>query len=57
MRRRQLRGLWKRLQELAQMELERDQLLLKLGAAKQQYPAAWRLAQVSQRGAKNYDFS
>jgi transposase len=47
MRRRQLRGLWKRLQELAQMELERDQLLLKLGAAKQQYPAAWRLAQVS----------
>jgi hypothetical protein len=39
------------------MELERDQLLLKLGAAKQQYPAAWRLAQVSQRGAKNYDFS
>jgi transposase len=46
MRRRQLRGLWKRLQELAQMELERDQLLLKLGAAKQQYPAAWRLVEV-----------
>ena len=42
MRRRQLKGLWKRLKELAQMELKRDQLLLKLGAARQQYPAAWR---------------
>ena len=43
MRRRQLKGLWKRLKELAQMDLSRDQLLLKLGAAKHQYPAAWRL--------------
>jgi hypothetical protein len=33
MRRRQLKGLWQRLKELAQMELSRDQLLLKLGAA------------------------
>ena len=41
MRRRQLKGLWKRFKELAQMELSRDQLLLKLGAAKHQYPAAW----------------
>jgi transposase len=47
MRRRQLKGLWKRLQELAQMELSRDQLLLKLGAAKHQYPAAWRLVAVT----------
>jgi transposase len=47
MRRRQLKGLWKRLKELVQMDLNRDQLLLKLGAAKQQYPAAWRLARVS----------
>ena len=46
MRRRQLKGLWKRLHELARMELTRDQLLLKLGAAKQQYPAAWRLVAV-----------
>jgi transposase len=45
-RRRKLKGLWKRLGELAQMELSRDQLLLKLGAARQQYPAAWRLVQV-----------
>ena len=43
MRRRQLKGLVQRLQELASMELTRDQLLLKLGAAKNQYPAAWRL--------------
>jgi transposase len=43
MRRRQLKGLWKRLKDLAQMDLSRDRLLLKLGAAKHQYPAAWRL--------------
>jgi transposase len=47
MRRRQLKGLWQRLKELAQMELSRDQLLLKLGAAKHQYPAAWRLVAVA----------
>jgi transposase len=46
MRRRQLKGLVQRLQELASMELTRDQLLLKLGAAKNQYPAAWRLAAI-----------
>jgi transposase len=47
MRRRQLKGLWKRLKELAQMDLSRDPLLLKLGAAKHQYPAAWRLVAVT----------
>jgi transposase len=47
MRRRQLKGLWKRLQELAQMDLSRDPLLLKLGAAQHQYPAAWRLVAVT----------
>ncbi len=45
MRRRQLKGLVKRLKELQQMSLSRDQLLLKLGAAKAQYPVAWRLVQ------------
>ena len=45
-RRRQLKGLWKRLQELQKMELERDGLLLKLGAAKHRFPAAWRLVRV-----------
>ena len=43
MRRRQLKGLVKRLKELQTMELSRDHVLLKLGAAKQQFPAAWRL--------------
>lgn len=44
MRRRQLKQLWKRLPELRQMkQLKRDDLLMKLGAARQQWPAAWRL--------------
>jgi transposase len=44
MRRRQLKRLWQRLKELQRMpRLSRDQLLLKLGAAKSQAPAAWRL--------------
>ena len=38
MRRRQLKGLVNRLKELQQMELSRDHLLLKLGAAKALYP-------------------
>jgi transposase len=46
MRRRQLKGLWKRLKELAGMDLTRDALLMKLGAAKQQAPAAWRLVEI-----------
>jgi transposase len=46
MRRRQLKGLVKRLKDLVKMELSRDQLLLKLGAAKSQFPAAWRLVVV-----------
>jgi len=46
MRRRQLRGLVKRLKELQKMELSRDHLLLKLGAARAQFPAAWRLLEV-----------
>jgi transposase len=46
MRRRQLKGLVKRLKDLAKMELSRDQLLLKLGAAKNQFSAAWRLVAI-----------
>ena len=46
MRRRQLKRLWIRLHELQNMNLSRDGLLLKLGAAKQQAPSAWRLVQV-----------
>ena len=47
MRRRQLKALWKRLPELRQMKhLDRDQLLMKLGAARQQWPTAWRLVAI-----------
>ena len=46
MRRRQLKKLWERLKEIQSMTLQRDQLLLKLGAARQQAPAAWRLVKV-----------
>ena len=44
MRRRQLKKLWRRLNELRQMkQLSRDSLLMKLGAAREQSPLAWRL--------------
>jgi transposase len=46
MRRRQLKRLWNRLHQLQGMELTRDQLLLKLGAAQQQSPSAWRLVHI-----------
>jgi hypothetical protein len=39
MRRRQLQRLWKRSHQLKEMKLRRDELLLKLGAAKQQSPS------------------
>jgi hypothetical protein len=46
-RRKQLTRLWRRLRQLQGMALTRDQLLLKLGAARQRWPAAWRLVQVA----------
>lgn len=47
MRWRQLKWLWKRLRVLKAMKkLKRDDLLLKLGAAKQRAPSAWRLVKV-----------
>jgi transposase len=49
-RRRQMKLLWKRLKELKQMELTRDELLMKLGSAKQQTPAAWRLVAIKTPG-------
>jgi transposase len=47
MRRRQLKGLWKRLQQLQKMELKRDALLKKLGAALHEYPTGARLIQTT----------
>lgn len=46
MRRRQLRWLWARLKKLSTMKLKREQLLMKLGAAKQKTPSAWRLVDI-----------
>jgi hypothetical protein len=45
-RRRRLKQLWKRLHELQQQKLKRDELLLKLGAAKTQAGTAYRLVEI-----------
>src|SRR5213082_4085980 len=44
MRRRQLKRLWARLKQLSTMQLTREELLMKLGAARNQSRTAWRLA-------------
>jgi hypothetical protein len=46
MRRRQLKWLWKRLRELAAMEISREEMLMKLGAARAKAPTAWRLVDI-----------
>jgi transposase len=46
MRRRQLKWLWRRLRQLAGMTLAREELLMKLGAARAQAPTAWRLVTI-----------
>src|SRR6266576_1090966 len=46
MRRRQLKWLWKRLRQIAAMEITREELLMKLGAARSKAPAAWRLVDI-----------
>ena len=43
MRRRQLKWLWARLAQVQAMGLSREALLMKLGAARQKAPTAWRL--------------
>ena len=53
MRRRKLKWLWARLKEIAAMEIDREELLMKLGAARAKAPTAWRLVEieVTSRGA------
>jgi transposase len=46
MRRRKLKWLWARLKEIADMDLDREELLMKLGAARARAWAAWRLVKV-----------
>ena len=46
MRRRRLKKLWRRLRELRGQSLKRDELLLKLGAAKKEAGRAWHLVEI-----------
>jgi hypothetical protein len=46
MRRRQLKWLWKRLRELTGMEISREEMLMKLGAARAKAPTQWRLVDI-----------
>ena len=46
MRRRQMKWLWKRLRELAAMEISREEMLMKLGAARSRAASAWRLVDI-----------
>jgi transposase len=46
MRRRKLKWLWARLRQIAAMRLEREELLMKLGAARAKARAAWRLIDI-----------
>ena len=50
-RRRQLKWLWARLKQLAGMKLTREELLMRLGAARKQARTAWRLLAI--KVAKN----
>ena len=46
MRRRQLKWLWARLKDIAAMDIDREELLMKLGAARSKARAAWRLIDI-----------
>jgi transposase len=46
MRRRKLKWLWARLKQIAAMDLAREELLMKLGAARAKARAAWRLIDI-----------
>jgi transposase len=56
MRRRQLKWLWARLKQIAAMKLSREELLMKLGAARKQARTAWRLV-VIEVAANSAEFS
>ena len=56
MRRRQLKWLWARLKQIAAMKLSREELLMKLGAARKQARTAWRLVAI-EVAANSSEFS
>lgn len=47
MRQRRLKWLWTRLKHIAAMDQTREELLMRLGAARAQAPAAWRLIDIA----------
>ena len=47
MRQRQMKWLWKRLAQLAAMAISREEMLMKLGAARAKAPTAWRLIDIT----------
>jgi Transposase DDE domain len=58
MRRRKLKWLWARLKQISAMELTREELLMKLGAARAKARAAWRLIDVEvARNAATFAFA
>jgi hypothetical protein len=58
MRNRQLKRLWKRLHQLAEMQISREELLMKLGAARSQNPSAWRLVDIDiDKNSSDFTFS
>jgi transposase len=46
MRKRQMKWLWRRLGELVVMQISREEMLMKLGAARSRAPTAWRLVDI-----------
>jgi len=58
MRKRQLKWLFKRLRQLAAMEIKREEMLMKLGAARAKAPTAWRLVDIDMdRDSAMFTFS
>jgi transposase len=47
MRKRQLKWLWSQLKQLSAMKISRQELLMKLGAARERAPTAWRLITIA----------
>jgi hypothetical protein len=47
MRKRQMKWLWNRLRELAAVAISREEMLMKLGAARSRAPTAWRLVEIN----------
>ena len=47
MRKRQMKWLWKRLRQLAAMEVSREEMLMKVAPRRSKAPTAWRLVDIA----------